>query len=141
MNTRHAVIDSPLGELTLVAEDETLTGLYFRHHWYRRADTTVGPRVDAESDDLLAQARTQLTDYLAGRRAGFDLPIALQGDARNQRIWQLLTTSRTARPSRMASSRRPWATAPLHRRSGRPSGATRCASSCHAIGCWERAAG
>ena len=37
MNTRHAVIESPLGELTLVAEDDALTGLYFQHHWYRPA--------------------------------------------------------------------------------------------------------
>ena len=28
MNTRHAVIESPLGELTLVAEDGALTGSY-----------------------------------------------------------------------------------------------------------------
>ena len=68
MNTRHAVIESPLGELTLVAEDDALTGLYFRHHWYRPADDTIGPRVDAESDALLAEAQAQLTDYLAGRR-------------------------------------------------------------------------
>src|SRR6476646_6052927 len=56
MNTRHAVIESPLGELTLVAEDGALTGLYFRHHWYRPADDTLGKRVDAESYELLAKA-------------------------------------------------------------------------------------
>ena len=80
MNTRHAVIESPLGELTLVAEDDALTGLYFRHHWYRPADYTLGPRVDAESDELLAKAQAQLTDYLAGHRTDFDLPITLHGD-------------------------------------------------------------
>src|SRR5256885_596152 len=42
MNTRHAVIDSPLGELTVVAEDDALTGLYFPHHWYRPADGIRG---------------------------------------------------------------------------------------------------
>jgi methylated-DNA-[protein]-cysteine S-methyltransferase len=31
MKTRHAVIGSPLGELTLVANDDALTGVYFRH--------------------------------------------------------------------------------------------------------------
>lgn len=92
MDTRHAVIESPLGELTLVAENDALTGLYFRHHWYRPADTTMGPRVDTESDELLATAQIQLTDYLAGRRADFDLPIVLHGDEARQRIWQLLTT-------------------------------------------------
>jgi methylated-DNA-[protein]-cysteine S-methyltransferase len=92
MNTRHAVIESPLGELTLVAEDHALTGLYFRHHWYRPADDTMGPRVDAKSDELLANAQTQLTDYLAGRRHGFSLPTRLHGDEAQQRVWHLLTT-------------------------------------------------
>jgi methylated-DNA-[protein]-cysteine S-methyltransferase len=92
MNTRHAVIDSPLGALTLVAEDDALTGLYFRHHWYRPADDTLGPRVDAESDELLAKAQTQLTDYLAGRRHGFNLPTRLHGDEAQRRVWDLLST-------------------------------------------------
>ena len=35
MTTRHAVIDSPLGELTVVADGGALTGLYFRSHWFR----------------------------------------------------------------------------------------------------------
>jgi methylated-DNA-[protein]-cysteine S-methyltransferase len=92
MNTRHAVIDSPLGELTLVAHDDELTGLYFRHHWYRPDDHTLGRRVDATSDGLLAKAQTQLTDYLAGRRHGFNLPTRLNGDKAQQRVWHLLST-------------------------------------------------
>jgi methylated-DNA-[protein]-cysteine S-methyltransferase len=92
MNTRHAVIESPLGELTPVAEDDALTGLYFRHHWYRPADDTMGPRVDAESDALLATAQAQLSDYFAGGRADFDLPITLRGDDAKLRVWRLLTT-------------------------------------------------
>ena len=91
MNTRHAVIDSPLGELTVVAQDDALTGLYFRHHWYRPAEQTLGRRVDAASDELLAQAQTQLTDYLAGRRPGFNLPTRLNGDEAQQRVWHLLS--------------------------------------------------
>jgi methylated-DNA-[protein]-cysteine S-methyltransferase len=93
MNTRHAVIDSPLGGLTLVADGDALTGLYFRHHWYRPgADTdTFGPQVDAESDLLFAKARTQMADYLAGDRNDFDLPIALSGDDAQRRVWHLLT--------------------------------------------------
>jgi methylated-DNA-[protein]-cysteine S-methyltransferase len=92
MTNRHAVIDSVLGELTLVADDDALTGLYFRHHWYRPSADTFGPRVDAASDELLARAQTQLTDYLAGLRTDFDLPITLHGDATQHRVWDLLTT-------------------------------------------------
>ncbi|AGB24211.1 O-6-methylguanine DNA methyltransferase [Mycobacterium sp. JS623] len=92
MNTRHAAIESPLGELTIVAEGDALTGLYFRNHWYRLGEDTFGPRVDADSDQLLATARKQLTDYLAGRTRGFNLPTRLHGDEAQQRVWQLLST-------------------------------------------------
>jgi methylated-DNA-[protein]-cysteine S-methyltransferase len=92
MNSRHAVINSPLDELTLVADDDALTGVYFRHHWHRPAEDTFGLRVDAESDALLARAEAQLTDYLAGDRHGFDLPVSLHGDEAQHRVWQLLTT-------------------------------------------------
>jgi len=92
MNTRRAVIDSPLGELTLVADGESLTGLYFRHHWHRPNADTLGPQVDADSDALLAEARSQVTGYLAGDRRDFDLPITLHGDDAQRRVWQQLTT-------------------------------------------------
>jgi methylated-DNA-[protein]-cysteine S-methyltransferase len=92
MNTRHAVIDSALGELTLVAEGAALVGAYFRHHWYRPSAEAFGPRVDAASDSLLAEAQAQLRDYLAGARSDFDLPTALGGDDLQRRVWDRLTT-------------------------------------------------
>ena len=92
MNTRHAVIDSPLGELTLVADGDALIGLYFRHHWYRPPTDTFGPLVDAESDGLLADAQAQLNDFLTGDRTDLDLPIALRGDDLQRRVWHRLTT-------------------------------------------------
>ena len=92
MNTRHAVIDSTLNELTLVADDDALTGVYFRHHWHRPAEDSFGPRVDADSDTVLAEARNQLTDYLAGDRHDFDLPVRPHGNAAQHRVWHLLTT-------------------------------------------------
>ena len=91
MNIRHSVIDSPLGEVTVVADGDALTGVYFRHHWHRPAEDTFGRLVDAESDDLLAEAGVQLTAYLSGDRADFDLPTTLHGDERQHRVWKLLT--------------------------------------------------
>jgi methylated-DNA-[protein]-cysteine S-methyltransferase len=91
MNTRHSIIDSPLGELTIVADGEALTGIYFRHHWHRPAQDAFGAQVDAQSDPLLAEAGAQLTAYLSGDRADFNLPITLHGDERQHRVWKLLT--------------------------------------------------
>ncbi len=93
MNTRYATIDSPLGDLTLVADDDALIGVYFPHHWYRPKTHTLGPRVEAESDALFTMARTQLTEYLAGDRTDFDLSVAPRGDELEQRVWKMLTAT------------------------------------------------
>ncbi len=91
MNTRHAVIDSPLGELTLVADGNALIGVYFRHHWYRPSVDTFGPRVDAGDDIVLADSRAQLDEFLCGDRTQFDVPTRAQGDDLQRRIWDRLT--------------------------------------------------
>lgn len=92
MNTRHAVIDSPLGDLTLVADDDALIGVYFRHHWYRPSAETFGPQVDARDDALLSAAQSQLDAYLAGDRADFAIPTRTHGDELQRRIWNRLTS-------------------------------------------------
>ncbi|MDV3135441.1 methylated-DNA--[protein]-cysteine S-methyltransferase [Mycobacterium sp. 29Ha] len=91
MNTRHCVIDSKLGELTLVADSDALTGVYFRHHWRRPDSSAFGARVDAHSDVLLTEAEVQLTAYLSGDLAALDLPVRPQGDQRQQRVWDLVS--------------------------------------------------
>ena len=42
MPVTHTTVDSPVGELTLVAEDGRLTGLYYPHHWYRPDPAAFG---------------------------------------------------------------------------------------------------
>lgn len=92
MNTRHAVIESSLGELTVVADGDALIGLYFRNHWYRPSIDRFGPTVDADSDHLLAETRAQLDNYLTGDRTNFDLPTALRGAGLQHRVCDRLTT-------------------------------------------------
>lgn len=85
---RHTVVESPLGPLTVVADGDALIALYFEGHGRTPAVTEHGERRD--DDPLLARARDQLEDYLAGRRRDFDLPLAPAGDAFHQRVWALL---------------------------------------------------
>ena len=91
MNTRHCVVDTQLGELTVVAEGDALTGVYFRHHWHRPEQSSFGTLVDVHADVLLAEAELQLTDYLARDRTDFDLPLHPHGNQRQHRVWELLT--------------------------------------------------
>jgi methylated-DNA-[protein]-cysteine S-methyltransferase len=90
VQTRHTVINSPLGELTLVADGDNLTGLYFRRHWYAPAADALGQRVEPTTDDVFARAADQLREYFGGERTQFDLPIAVLGEARQRRVWDLL---------------------------------------------------
>lgn len=86
MSAIHTTTDSPIGELTLVADEGTLTGLYFRHHWYRPAAAALGRR----SDEGFGEARTQLAEYFAGDRDHFDLPVDARGDEFQRRVWDLV---------------------------------------------------
>ena len=62
----HAVIDSPLGPLTLVAEDDALIGLYMEDQRHR-------PVIDAARDDtLLPGLQEQLEAYWRRELKDFD---------------------------------------------------------------------
>jgi methylated-DNA-[protein]-cysteine S-methyltransferase len=91
MRTRHTVIDSPMGPLTIAADGDHLTGLYFQHHRPRPAADALGDYVLPDADVLLAQTATQIDEYLRGCRRRFDLPTALVGDIRHRRVWELLS--------------------------------------------------
>src|SRR5215472_5767158 len=64
MSVTHTIAESPVGELTLVAEDGRLTGLYFPHHWYRPDAATFGDR----DETGFGEAKRQLAEYFAGDR-------------------------------------------------------------------------
>ena len=82
----HAVAGSPIGDLTLVADDGYLTGVYFRHHWYRPDPADFGVRADAG----FSEVARQLDEYFAGDRDSFHLPVDARGDQFQQRVWDLI---------------------------------------------------
>jgi hypothetical protein len=49
MVATHTVVDSPVGKLTLVADEGQLIGVYFPHHWYAPDPASFGPRTEAGS--------------------------------------------------------------------------------------------
>jgi methylated-DNA-[protein]-cysteine S-methyltransferase len=80
-------VGSPLGELTMVAEDGALTGLYFAGQRNRPGRERLG---DPEPGSL-AEAIDQLGEYFARERTTFDLELDLHGDAFDQQVWELVS--------------------------------------------------
>ena len=87
MRVHHTVVDSPVGQLTLVGEGEALLGLYFEGHLRTPRVTDLGPR----TDEGFEEARRQLGEYFDGGRRTFDLDLAPRGSAFERSVWALLT--------------------------------------------------
>ena len=76
-----AVMDSPIGLLTLVEEDGALTEVRFG----QRCD-------DAKQQEtpLLLQTVRELDEYFGGLRQSFTVPLAPRGTSFQQQCWQAL---------------------------------------------------
>jgi methylated-DNA-[protein]-cysteine S-methyltransferase len=91
MSTCHLVVDSPVGDLTLVTDGAALTAVYFVEHRHAPDVARLGPRVDAgDAPEVLQRTARQLEEYFAGRRTDFDLPLAPTGTAFQQQVWAAL---------------------------------------------------
>jgi methylated-DNA-[protein]-cysteine S-methyltransferase len=81
---------SPVGALTLVASDAGLVAILWED------DDPARVRMEAPEDatdhPILAQAEAQLTDYFAGRREAFDLPLDFRGTDFQKSVWAALLT-------------------------------------------------
>ncbi|MCG3884056.1 methylated-DNA--[protein]-cysteine S-methyltransferase [Photobacterium leiognathi] len=82
------LIDSPLGKITITANDTALLAVWFEsHHIPSLHKATLNPE-----HPILQLCEQQLTEYFAGQRQQFSVPIAFQGTAFQHQVWQALTT-------------------------------------------------
>ncbi|MGH3351390.1 MAG: methylated-DNA--[protein]-cysteine S-methyltransferase [Nocardioides sp.] len=81
------LIDSPVGQLRLVANDGAITAIDFMPATYAE-DRPRGERTD--DDPLLVECARQLAEYFAGDRITFDLPLAPSGTEFQGRVWSQL---------------------------------------------------
>lgn len=82
----HHVVDSPIGPLTLVAQDGPLVGLYLHSQRHGPAPEHLGDR-DARGFE---HATAQLEAYFAGQLTTFDLELAPRGTAFQRTVWSEL---------------------------------------------------
>ena len=83
-------MDSPLGEMLLVADGGALAGVYFSGQKYCPPITPAW-REDSGAPALRA-VRAQLGEYFAGARTTFDLPLAASGTPFQRAVWRAIAT-------------------------------------------------
>lgn len=86
MTATHTVMDTPIGYLTLVADEGRLIGVYFPRHWYMPDRDSFGVRAETGFEEV----KRQLGEYFAGKRERFELPVDLRGDEFQRRVWELI---------------------------------------------------
>ena len=87
MSTRtHAVVDGPLGPMTVVGEDGRLAGLYLDDWRHLPASARLGER----DDSTLPAVQEQLAAYLAGQLRDFDVELAPGGTPFQAQVWAAL---------------------------------------------------
>ncbi|MGO3885654.1 MAG: methylated-DNA--[protein]-cysteine S-methyltransferase [Mycetocola sp.] len=88
---QNIIIDSPLGDLTIVGTAVGLTGVYFDEHRHAPALSDRGERVPVpQAQHHLQEAARQLTEYFADERQVFDLPHDVAGTPFQHDVWRQL---------------------------------------------------
>jgi methylated-DNA-[protein]-cysteine S-methyltransferase len=87
MNTLlHTTIDSPIGELLLLGDGQALHQVSMQGG---RRPVHVDPHW-TRGDDAFDDVRRQLGEYFDGSRRVFDLPLSLEGNEFELRVWSAL---------------------------------------------------
>ncbi len=86
--TVFTVMDSPLGEVLLVGNDQGMTHLSFQ-----AGSSAIAPNNDWQQDDAaFVDAVEQLEAYFAGELQDFNLSLAPKGTPFQQDVWRFLQT-------------------------------------------------
>jgi methylated-DNA-[protein]-cysteine S-methyltransferase len=80
-------VDSPIGRLEVGSDGSAIVSLSIE-----RAGTLPHDGVPESTNPVLDAAAEQLTDYFAGARHSFDLPVALRGTVFQQQVWAALAS-------------------------------------------------
>ena len=82
----YSTVESPIGELLLAGDGETLQVLHMQHG---RGPTRARPQW-TRSDAAFAPVREELREYFDGRRRGFDVPLKPAGSPFELAVWRAL---------------------------------------------------
>lgn len=86
----YKLMDSPVGQLKLVADGDRLAAILWENDKPNRV--RLSELVEANDRPVLIDAERQLNEYFAGARHEFDLPLSFQGTDFQKRVWAALLT-------------------------------------------------
>ena len=84
----YTLYDSPVERIVLTSDGASLTGLYMNEH--KRAVLFADEWIRADDAAPFPEVKRQLSAYFAGTLTEFDLPLAPQGTAFQQTVWNAL---------------------------------------------------
>lgn len=86
MTSQQLKIQSPVGDLYLVASEEGLEGVL----WSNPKLPVMAPTDTSAVAAILHQAQRELQEYFAGRRRKFEVPLAPEGTPFQRKVWSQL---------------------------------------------------
>lgn len=81
---------SPVGTLKLVANDTALVAVLWENENPKRL--RLAELIEQVNHPILLATQKQLTEYFAGTRQQFDLPLDFEGTEFQKKVWQALLT-------------------------------------------------
>jgi methylated-DNA-[protein]-cysteine S-methyltransferase len=81
---------SPVGSLKLVANDTALVAVLWENENPKRV--RLAELIEQTHHPILLATQKQLSEYFAGKRQQFDLPLDFEGTEFQQKVWQALLT-------------------------------------------------
>lgn len=90
MTYSYKKIDSPVGELKLVASDKGVAAILWENDNPDRVP--LGPLMVESENPILRETERQLGAYFAGKLKTFTVPLDFKGTAFQRRVWEALLT-------------------------------------------------
>lgn len=88
MKLSYIEMDSPVGRLKLVAHDQALVAVLWENENPKRV--RLAELMEQPQHPILLATQQQLSEYFAGNRQQFNLPLDFEGTEFQQKVWQAL---------------------------------------------------
>ncbi len=88
MTLAYKTMESPVGELKLVASDKGLVAILWENDHPDRVRLT--DLVEDEGNRILFETEQQLKEYFAGDRKSFSVPLDMRGTPFQKNVWEAL---------------------------------------------------